>query len=135
MQNNLTIQSLSLNITPQLLASYAGATWDFHRYHYDAQFAKKKLNVDKPIVDGQMFGAIIANHLISELGENALMLNMKLRYLSMVLIDETVKFDFEIVSSRLVDKNTVLNILINVKVEKDNRNVLQPVEVEIMLKK
>jgi len=135
MQSNLTIKSLSLTITPQLLVSYAGATWDFHRYHYDPQFTKKKLKVDKPIVDGQMFGAVISKHLISELGENAFMINMKLRYLSMVMVDETVKFDFEIVSSRLVDKNTVLNILINVKVETDNRNVLQPVEVEMMLKK
>ncbi|MBR74401.1 MAG: hypothetical protein CL872_05650 [Dehalococcoidaceae bacterium] len=133
MNEKLIIQSLSINMTPQLLVSYAGATWDFHRYHYDSQFAKEKLNVNKPIVDGQMFGAIIAKHLISELGQNASIVKMKLRYLSMVMIDETVKFDFDVINSRLVDNMTVLNVLINVKVEKDNRDVLKPVEVEIKL--
>ena len=42
MNEKLIIQSLSINMTPQLLVSYAGATWDFHRYHYDSQFAKEK---------------------------------------------------------------------------------------------
>ena len=51
----------------------------------------------------------------------------------MVMIDETVKFDFDVMNSRLVDNMTVLNVLINVKVEKDNRDVLKPVEVEIKL--
>jgi acyl dehydratase len=80
-----------------------------------------------------MFGAIIAKHLISELGQNASIVKMKLRYLSMVMIGETVKFDFDVADSRLVNNMTVLNVLINVKVEKDNRDVLKPVEVEIKL--
>ena len=133
MKDNLFIQDLSLNITPQLLVAYAGATWDFHRYHYDSEFTKEKLNIEKPIVDGQMFGAIISKHLITELGNNTSILTMKLKYLSMVTIGETVKFQFDIASSRLADNNTVLNIPINVTVEKDNRIVLQPVEVELML--
>ena len=36
---------------------YAGATWDFHRYHYDADFVGK-LGMPAPFMDGQMVGAL-----------------------------------------------------------------------------
>ena len=115
MNDNLpSIKKLSLTITPQLLVAYAGATWDFHRYHYDSEFVKEKLNVEKPFVDGQMFGAIIVKHLIQNLGNNATILSMKLRYLSMVSIGESVNFEFNTINSRLAETNTVLKLLINV---------------------
>ena len=130
-ENLPLIKTLSLLITPQLLVAYAGATWDFHRYHYDSEFVKDKLNVEKPFVDGQMFGAIIAKHLIHNLGNDATILSMKLRYLSMVSIGESVNFEFDTINSRLAETNTILKLLINVTVEE--REVLQPIEVEIMI--
>jgi acyl dehydratase len=130
-ENLPLIQSLSLPITSQLLVAYAGATWDFHRYHYDSEFVRERLDIDKPFVDGQMFGAIIAKHLIHNLGNDARILSMKLRYLSMVSIGESVNFEFKTINSRLAKTNTILKLLINVTVEE--REILQPIEVEVMI--
>ena len=38
------------------LVAYAGATWDWHRIHYDAEFVAAK-QLPAPIVDGQIYGA------------------------------------------------------------------------------
>ncbi len=40
------------------LVAYAGATWDWHRLHYDAERVRA-LGLPAPVVDGQMFGALL----------------------------------------------------------------------------
>ena len=37
------------------MISYAGATWDWHRLHYDPQYLAEK-QLPAPVVDGQAFG-------------------------------------------------------------------------------
>ncbi len=52
------------------MVAYAGATWDWHRLHYDpAYLAEKQLAA--PVVDGQVFGALLAEVLLDWLGPEA----------------------------------------------------------------
>ena len=71
------------------MVAYAAATWDFHRYHYDAEFAKS-LGMPGPIVDGQMFGAYLAQMLLLWGGPNAFIKKMSIRYKSLVQAGEEV---------------------------------------------
>ena len=44
------------------MVAYAGSTWDWHRLHYDSAWLDAK-GIPAPVVDGQMFGALIAQQL------------------------------------------------------------------------
>jgi acyl dehydratase len=71
------------------LMAYGAATWDWHPLHYDRDYVKK-LGIDAPVVDGQMFGALLAKQLIDWLGPQAFISNLSLRYRSMVFAGEAV---------------------------------------------
>ena len=54
-----TLPPLEFDVTLTSLVMYAGATWDFHRYHYDPEFVAE-LGMPAPFMDGQMVGALMA---------------------------------------------------------------------------
>ena len=49
------------------LVAYGAATWDWHRIHYDAAHAAEA-GMRGPVVDGQMFGALLAEQITRWLG-------------------------------------------------------------------
>lgn len=53
------LPDLVRNIELADLVAYGAATWDWHRLHYDVAHAKGA-GLDQPVVDGQMFGALLA---------------------------------------------------------------------------
>jgi acyl dehydratase len=71
------------------LVAYAGATWDWHRLHYDQAFAASR-SLDAPIVDGQMLGALLAEHVHDALGLKARVVRMAFRFSALVYADEEV---------------------------------------------
>ena len=72
------------------MVAYAGATWDWHRLHYDPEFvAANKLPA--PVVDGQVFGAYIAESIQDWLGERAFITKLHFRFKNLVFAGETVK--------------------------------------------
>ncbi len=71
------------------MVAYAGATWDFHRYHYDTEFTKS-VGMPGPIADGQMFGAYLAQMLLNWAGSDAFIRKMAIRYKSLVTAGEEV---------------------------------------------
>lgn len=71
------------------LVAYAGATWDWHRLHYDQAFAQTR-SLDAPIVDGQMLGALLAEHVQDALGPRCRIVRMSFRFRTLVFADETV---------------------------------------------
>lgn len=71
------------------LMAYGAATWDWHPLHYDSVYTDK-LGIEAPVVDGQMFGALLAKQLIDWLGPQAFITNLALRYKSMVYAGEVV---------------------------------------------
>ncbi len=80
---------LEFTITLTSLVMYAGATWDFHRYHYDADFVSK-LGMPAPFMDGQMLGALLARQLMQWGGPDAFVRRLGYRQRAMVYAGDTI---------------------------------------------
>jgi len=74
------------------MVAYAGATWDWNRLHYDAAFLAER-GLDRPVVDGQMLGALLAEQAMDWLGGGAFPTRMSFRFRSMVFADDTVRVE------------------------------------------
>lgn len=78
------------------LVAYAGATWDWHRMHYDVTFGKEH-ELPAPVVDGQMFGALIAAQVMGWAPPGSFLTELELRYTSMVFAGDTIRVDANII--------------------------------------
>ena len=63
---------------------YSAATWDFHRHHYDKEFAESK-GFPGPFVDGQMFGAFLAQMVTQWMGVDGILKKLGLTYKTMAV--------------------------------------------------
>lgn len=79
---------------PDLIA-YAGATWDWHRLHYDPAYLAS-VGLDAPVVDGQALGALLAEVLTDHLGPGWRLASLDYRFGSLVLAGETVRAEASI---------------------------------------
>lgn len=73
---------------PTLMA-YGAATWDWHRMHYDAESARAR-GFQGPVVDGQMFGALIARQIRAWAGNRARFVALEFRNRGLVIAPSTV---------------------------------------------
>lgn len=80
---------LERTITLRMMVAYAGATWDWHRYHYDQPFVTA-MGQPAPFADGQMFGALLAKLVLDWAGPEAMLRKLQLRYRAMVYAGERV---------------------------------------------
>jgi acyl dehydratase len=74
---------------PDMIA-YAGATWDWHRLHYDTGYLREH-GLEKPVVDGQMLGAYLAIALREWFGPDAVITGLSFRFKSLVFAGETIR--------------------------------------------
>jgi acyl dehydratase len=74
---------------PDMIA-YAGSTWDWHRLHYDHDFVARA-GLPGPVVDGQVFGALLAEMLMDWLGPRGWVSTLSFRFKNMVFAGETVR--------------------------------------------
>lgn len=77
------------------VVAYAGATWDWHRLHHD-QTEIRARGLPGPVVDGQMFGALLAEQALDWAGPDARVVQMEFRFSAMVHAGETVTVTAEI---------------------------------------
>lgn len=96
----LPAEEITLDLTSLIV--YAAATWDFHRYHYDAAFVKK-LGLPAPFVDGQMIGALMTSRLMRWGGPDAFVRKIGYRQRATVYVDETIVISGK-VTARTVEK-------------------------------
>ncbi len=71
------------------LVAYGSATWDWHRLHYDDAFARAS-GMDGPVVDGQMFGALLAEQAIAGVGRPARIERLYFRNRRPVSVGQTI---------------------------------------------
>ena len=84
------IPPLERRITLTSMVAYAGATWDWHRLHYDPEFvAANKLPA--PVVDGQVFGALLVEMLQDWLGPECFVHTLEFTFRNLVFAGETVR--------------------------------------------
>src|SRR5258708_22480535 len=80
------------------MVAYAGATWDWHRLHYDADYVAGA-GLPKPVVDGQMLGALMAEQILDALGPKAFITHLGFRFKAMVYAGDTVRVEGEITAT------------------------------------
>ena len=83
------IPSLVKEITSIGMVMYAASTWDFHRYHHDADYAKSK-GMKAPFVDGQEMGGFLAQHIVDWAGIDATLKRLAFRYANFVFAGDTL---------------------------------------------
>lgn len=91
------------------LVRYAGATWDWYRWHYDVA-AAREAGLRGPLVDGQMLGALLARQALAWAGPRSRVRRMSFRYASMVFAGETVRCESEVASVKTAGAMLVVSL-------------------------
>src|SRR5690242_15741167 len=89
------LPTFEIDVTLTSLVMYAAATWDFHRYHYDAQYVRER-GFAAPFVDGQMFGAVIARELMNWGGRDAFLRRLRYRVSAMLFVGDRLVYSGEV---------------------------------------
>ena len=71
------------------MVAYAGATWDWHRMHYDPAYVRER-GFEAPVVDGQVLGAYLAEQVQDWLGPDAFIRALRFRFSAMVFAGDTI---------------------------------------------
>ena len=85
-----TLPALEKRFTEVDLVAYGASTWDWHRVHYDVEFARK-LKLPGVLVDGQAFGALLARAALEWAGPKAFIASMSFRMKSMAFAGDTLR--------------------------------------------
>jgi hydroxyacyl-ACP dehydratase HTD2-like protein with hotdog domain len=99
------LPDLVRTITLTDMVAYGGATWDFHRLHYDQGYAAHA-GMERPVIDGQMFGALLAEQVTRSLEPGQWISRLFFRNTAPAYADETVVCEAEVTAT-----NSVLTIV------------------------
>ena len=89
------VPAITKHCTLTSMIAYAGATWDWHRLHYDHEYLESK-GLAAPVVDGQVFGAYVVQAIQDWLGESAFISELDFRYAGLVFAEEHVQVSGEV---------------------------------------
>jgi acyl dehydratase len=103
------VPPLERTLTGVTLVAYGGATWDWHRLHYDSEYARAR-ELPGPVVDGQMFGALLAEALQDWLGPRAFIRRLGFRMKDVVFAGEKVRCDGEVTAIHPAGDHDVLAV-------------------------
>jgi len=120
--------SLTRTIDITDMIAYAGATWDWHRLHYDTEFLASK-KIKAPIVDGQALGAIMAEAVQDWLGPDSFITRLHFRFSAMVFAGETVTCHGAVTH---VEGN-IVTLELSMTAGDDNHLVLSPAGAEVRI--
>jgi acyl dehydratase len=104
-----TLPPLERRFTAIDLVAYGAATWDWHRLHYDADYARS-MKLPGVIVDGQTFGAVLARAALDWAGPRAFMMRLSFRMKSMAFAGDTLRAVGEVTAIRAVAGGHVVTV-------------------------
>lgn len=84
-----TVPPFERLITTADIMAYGAATWDWHRLHYDQDYARG-LGLPNVVLDGQAFGAFFARGAIDWLGPSAFIRRLNFKMRAMVFPGDTI---------------------------------------------
>ncbi|NBP91271.1 MAG: hypothetical protein EBU43_02820 [Actinobacteria bacterium] len=120
--------SLTRTIDITDMIAYAGATWDWHRLHYDTEFLASK-KIKAPIVDGQALGAIMAEAVQDWLGPDSFITRLHFRFSAMVFAGETVTCHGTVTHI----EGNIVTLELSMTAGDDNHLVLSPAGAEVRI--
>ena len=97
------------------MIAYAGATWDWHRLHYDRDFLASN-GLPAPVVDGQVFGALLVAALQDYFGPDAAVRRLSFRFKNLVFAGETVRVHGEVTGVSVTGTATEVALTLGVDV-------------------
>lgn len=115
------------------MVAYAGATWDWHRLHHDTTYLAAR-QLPAPVVDGQVFGALLAEQLQDWLGPRAFIRRLRFRFRSLVFAGETVRCEATVTA---VHDNTLTvdcRVVVLAHGDSAERVAVAPAAAEIVLR-
>ncbi len=107
------LPNLEFTTSLAALVMYAGATWDFHRYHYDPEFVKK-VGMPAPFMDGQMLGALMSGMLMNWGGRDAFVRRLSYRQRSTVFEGDKIVVSGVVVGKSQEAGRSLAHISLNV---------------------
>ena len=123
------VPAITKHCTLTSMIAYAGATWDWHRLHYDHDYLKSK-GLSAPVVDGQVFGAYVVQAIQDWLGEGAFISELDFRYAGLVFAEELVQVSGEITAV----SGSEVSLSLKIDVIDANGTVLRPAVTPITAK-
>ena len=123
------VPALTKHCTLTSMIAYAGATWDWHRLHYDQEYLASK-GLKAPVVDGQVFGAYVVQAIQDWLGESAFISELDFRYAGLVFAEEHVQVSGEVTETSA----TEVSISLKIDVIDANGLVIRPAVTPITAK-
>jgi len=123
------VPALTKHCTLTSMIAYAGATWDWHRLHYDQEYLASK-GLKAPVVDGQIFGAYVVQAIQDWLGESAFISELDFRYAGLVFAEEHVQVSGEVTET----SSTEVAISLKIDVVDANGLVIRPAVTPITAK-
>jgi acyl dehydratase len=81
------------------LVAYGAATWDWHRLHYDLDYAKA-VKLPNVILDGQAYGALFARQAMDWGGPRAFISKLGFRMRAMTFAGDTLRAEGEVAEVR-----------------------------------
>lgn len=86
------LPTIKRTFTASDLMAYGAATWDWHRLHYDADYVAAR-GLEKPVIDGQMFGAIFAHVIGVWIGPRGYIEKLSVSYRSMAFAEDSLSIE------------------------------------------
>lgn len=126
-----SLPTLSVTLDLTALVTYAGATWDFHKCHYDAGFAAS-MGQPAPFMDGQMMGALVARQLMQWGGRDAFLRRLGYRHRATVLVGETILLDGAVTATTVEDGRSLVHFRLAVT-KPDGRSVADGIAATVEL--
>ncbi|WP_433496485.1 MaoC/PaaZ C-terminal domain-containing protein [Sphaerimonospora sp. CA-214678] len=114
------------------MIAYAGATWDWHRLHYDPEYLEAR-RLPAPVVDGQVFGALLVEQLQDWLGPRAVVRRLHFRFKNLVFAGDTVRCTGRVTAVD-GDAITVEQRIVIVDGDEPERAAVEPAGAEVALR-
>ena len=96
-------------VTTAGLMAYGAATWDWHRLHYDGDYARAQ-GLPGVVLDGQALGAFFARAVIDWLGPRAFVRKLSFRMRAMVRPGDTLRCEGEVTAVETRDGATIVAV-------------------------
>ncbi len=107
---------LRRTITSVDMMAYGAATWDWNQLHFDHQYATRA-GLPAPVVDGQLFGALLVQLTHRALGAEAFVHELAFDYQNMMYAGESVECDGEVTGVRATDLGTRVELSYRILIE------------------
>ena len=104
------LPQLTKNFTQVDIVAYGAATWDWHRLHYDLEYARSK-KLPGTLVDGQAFGAVFARSAQDWAGPRAFITRHCLKMKSMAFAGDSLVATGAVTALREVEGAVVVTLL------------------------